>query len=76
MDDDNEYIPLWSSQQYSASLEEGEMSPFIVKVEATDKDCSPQFGDVCDYAITGSQDINFAINSQGIITNSQPLWSR
>ena len=75
VDDVNEYIPLWSQEEYSAELEEGELSRFLVRLEATDKDCSPHFGDICDYSISGG-DSSFSINNQGIISNTRQLWSR
>ena len=75
VEDINEFIPQWSEEEYSAQLEEGKMEDFILEVTATDRDCSPQFGDVCKYSISGS-DESFAIDHQGIITNTRPLWSR
>ena len=75
VEDVNEYIPLWSQEEYSASLEEGEMSANILEVAASDNDCSPQYGDVCKYSISGP-DRTFAIDQQGVISNTQPLWAR
>ena len=75
VEDVNEYIPLWSQEEYSATLEEGEMSANILEVAASDNDCSPQYGDVCKYSISGP-DQTFAIDQQGVITNTQPLWAR
>ena len=75
VDDVNEYIPLWSEQEYSGQLEEGELSTFILQVDASDNDCSPKFGDICKYSISGS-DKTFSIDQQGIITNTEPLWTR
>ena len=96
MDDVNEFIPLWSEQEYNGQLEEGDLSSFILQVkriagtqkclslniscsqvEATDNDCSPNYGDVCKYSISGSEaEAVFSVDQQGIITNTQPLWSR
>ena len=75
VEDVNEYIPLWSQEEYSAQLEEGDMPEKILQVAASDKDCSPQFGDICKYSISGP-DQTFAIDQQGVITNTQPLWAR
>ena len=75
VEDVNEYIPLWSQEEYSATLEEGEMSANILEVAASDNDCSPQYGDVCKYSISGP-DQTFAIDQQGVISNTQPLWAR
>ena len=75
VEDVNEYIPLWSQEEYSATLEEGEMSANILEVAASDNDCSPQYGDVCKYSISGP-DQTFAIDQEGVIRNTQPLWAR
>ena len=72
--DVNEYIPEWSQEEYSAQVEEGILSDFILQVTATDKDCSPSFGEVCQYSIT-SPDQPFQITEDGIITNSLVLSS-
>lgn len=74
--DVNEYIPEWSEEEYSASVEEGGNSKDggtnILKVTATDRDCSPEFGDICSYAIT-SPDQPFSVDSLGVITSTKPL---
>ena len=33
VDDVNEFIPLWSEQEYNGQLEEGDLSSFILQVE-------------------------------------------
>lgn len=33
MDDVNEFIPLWSEQEYNGQLEEGDLSSFILQVK-------------------------------------------
>ena len=75
VEDVNEYIPLWSQEEYSAQLEEGKMAEKILEVAASDNDCSPQFGDVCKYSISGP-DQTFAIDQQGVISNTRPLWAK
>ena len=72
--DVNEYIPEWSQEEYSGQVEEGILSDFILQVSATDRDCSPTFGDICQYSIT-SPDQPFQITEDGIITNSLVLSS-
>ena len=72
--DVNEYIPEWSQEEYSAQVEEGILSDFILQVSATDKDCSPTFGDICQYSIT-SPDQPFQITEAGVLTNSRVLSS-
>ena len=70
--DVNEYIPEWSQEEYSGQVEEGDMEEAIVEVEARDKDCSPTFGEICQYTIT-SPDQPFRINQAGRISNISPL---
>ena len=72
--DVNEYIPEWSEEEYSGQVEEGVLADFILKVTATDRDCSPTFGDICQYSIT-SPDQPFRISESGVITNTQELSS-
>ena len=33
VEDVNEYIPLWSEEEYSAQLQEGDVSAFILQVK-------------------------------------------
>jgi len=70
--DVNEYIPEWGQEEYAGQVEEGEMSEAIVTVSATDRDCSPTFGDVCSYSIS-SPDQPFVVDQRGVISNSRPL---
>lgn len=70
--DVNEYIPEWKEEEYSGQVEEGEMSAGIVTVTATDRDCSPTFGDVCSYSISSAEQ-PFSVDQQGIIINTRPL---
>ena len=72
--DVNEYIPEWSQEEYSGQVEEGILAEFILQVTARDKDCSPTFGDICQYSIT-SPEQPFQISETGVITNSQLLSS-
>ena len=74
MKDVNEYIPEWSEEEYSGQVEEGVLADFILKLTATDRDCSPTFGDICQYSIT-SPDQPFRISESGVITNTQELSS-
>ena len=70
--DVNEYIPEWSQEEYSGQVEEDRMADFILQVTAKDKDCSPTFGEICQYSIT-SPDQPFQINQEGVISNSLAL---
>lgn len=47
----------------------------IIRVEATDKDCTPLFGDVCKYEIL-TLDQPFTIDNEGSIRNTEPLSHR
>lgn len=45
-------------------------------MEATDRDCSPLFGDVCKYEILASASTDhqpFVIDKEGVIRNTVPL---
>lgn len=44
----------------------------IIRVEATDRDCSPLFGDVCKYEISADHQ-PFTIDKEGVIRNTIPL---
>lgn len=70
--DVNEYIPQWGEEEYSGQVEEEEVSDFILRVTATDRDCSPAFGDICRYIIS-SPNQPFQVDQQGVITNTVPL---
>ena len=70
--DVNEYIPQWGEEEYSGQVEEGEVSDFILRVIATDRDCSPTFGDICRYIISNPNQ-PFQVDQHGVITNTAPL---
>lgn len=57
-------------------VDEGRLYKEIIRVEATDRDCSPLFGDVCKYEILASASTDhqpFVIDKEGIIRNTVPL---
>lgn len=56
-------------------VDEGRLYPEIIRVEATDKDCTPLFGDVCKYEIL-TLDQPFTIDNEGSIRNTEPLSHR
>jgi hypothetical protein len=68
----NEYAPTFSEPSYVRQVDEGRIYSEIVRVEATDRDCTPKFGDVCKYEILTS-DQPFVIDMEGIIRNTEPL---
>lgn len=67
----NKYTPVFTKQQYIGRVKQGEVTPKIVKVEATDADVNA-LGKVCEYFIRTS-DIPFDINNKGVISLSKPL---
>ncbi|EDV90953.1 GH24001 [Drosophila grimshawi] len=70
--DINEYAPTFLQPSYVTEVDEGKLYNEIIRVEATDKDCTPLFGDVCKYDILNS-DEPFTIDNEGSIKNTEPL---
>ncbi|XP_060534090.1 calsyntenin-1 isoform X2 [Cylas formicarius] len=70
--DVNEYPPTFTEPSYVRQVDEGRIYNEIVRVEATDRDCTPKFGDVCKYEILTS-DQPFVIDMDGVIRNTEPL---
>ncbi|XP_050357036.1 calsyntenin-1 [Nymphalis io] len=73
--DVNEFAPVFSQAAYVRSVDEGKLYDEIVRVEATDRDCTPRYGDVCKYEISNDGDSSqpFAIDNEGVIRNTEPL---
>nr|XP_032524992.1 calsyntenin-1 [Danaus plexippus plexippus] len=73
--DVNEFAPVFNQAAYVRSVDEGKVYDEIVRVEATDRDCTPRYGDVCKYEIVNDGDRNqpFAIDNEGVIRNTEPL---
>uniref|UniRef100_A0A182R0Q4 Cadherin domain-containing protein n=1 Tax=Anopheles farauti TaxID=69004 RepID=A0A182R0Q4_9DIPT len=61
-----------SHQRWDGWVDEGRLYQEIIRVEATDKDCTPLFGDVCKYEIL-TNDQPFTIDNEGSIRNTEPL---
>lgn len=59
-------------QIHTQQVDEGRLYQEILRIEATDKDCTPLFGDVCKYEIL-TKDQPFTINNEGSIRNTEPL---
>ncbi|XP_037089773.1 calsyntenin-1-like, partial [Pollicipes pollicipes] len=72
VEDVNEFAPRFTERSYILDVDEGRLYDEIVQVSAEDKDCSPKYGDICQYEILSS-DQPFIINSQGTIRNTEPL---
>ncbi|XP_067637528.1 calsyntenin-1 [Eurosta solidaginis] len=70
--DINEYAPTFLQPSYVTEVDEGRLYKEIIRVEATDKDCTPLFGDVCKYEILNN-DQPFIIDNEGSIKNAVPL---
>ncbi|KAK6634850.1 hypothetical protein RUM44_000097 [Polyplax serrata] len=70
--DINEYPPTFIEPSYVKQVDEGRLYNEIVRVEATDRDCTPKYGDVCKYEILTS-DQPFTIDNEGAIRNTEPL---
>lgn len=70
--DINEYAPTFLDPSYVCQVDEGRLYEEIVRVEATDRDCTPKYGDVCKYEILTS-DQPFTIDNEGAIRNTEPL---
>lgn len=70
--DVNEYAPAFSEPSYVRQVDEGRLYTEIVRVEATDRDCTPKYGDVCKYEIL-TADQPFVIDAEGAIRNTEPL---
>lgn len=57
---------------YVTEVDEGRLYQEIIRVEATDKDCTPLFGDVCKYEILTPEQ-PFTIDNEGSIRNTEAL---
>lgn len=64
VNDVNEFSPVFVEHHYEASVPEGRLFDRIVKVEALDADCSPQYSQICFYEIA-THDVPFAIDNDG-----------
>lgn len=62
--DVNEFPPVFSQSAYVKTVDEGRLYDEIVRVEATDRDCTPRYGDVCKYEILDSN-TPFTIDNEG-----------
>ncbi|XP_023939658.2 calsyntenin-1 [Bicyclus anynana] len=72
--DVNEFAPVFSQAAYVRSVDEGALYPELLRVDATDRDCTPRYGDVCKYEILQDGERQpFAIDDEGVIRNTEPL---
>ncbi|XP_029677360.1 calsyntenin-1 [Formica exsecta] len=70
--DVNEYAPQFLQPAYVSTVDEGRLYEEVVRVEASDRDCTPKFGDVCKYEIL-TADQPFIIDNEGAIRNTELL---
>lgn len=64
MNDVNEYAPVFKEKNYQAAVAEGRRYESILRVEAADADCSPQFSQICSYEIV-TPDVPFTVDKDG-----------
>lgn len=64
--DVNEYGPVFKERSYKAAAVEGRQHASILRVEAVDADCSPQFSQICSYEIL-TPDVPFTVDKDGKI---------
>lgn len=70
--DVNEYAPVFKEKSYKAAVVEGKQHGSILRVEAMDADCSPQFSQICSYEIL-TPDVPFTVDKDGYIKNTEKL---
>lgn len=60
----NEYAPVFKEKSYKAAVVEGKRQDNVLRVEAVDADCSPQFSQICSYEIL-TPDVPFTVDKDG-----------
>ncbi|XP_058530833.1 calsyntenin-1 isoform X3 [Ochotona princeps] len=72
VNDVNEFAPMFKEKSYKATVVEGKPPGNILRVEAVDADCSPQFSQICSYEIL-TPDVPFTVDEDGYIKNTEKL---
>ncbi|XP_038629961.1 calsyntenin-3-like [Scyliorhinus canicula] len=72
VNDVNEFVPVFVERLYHVAVSEGKMYERVLKVEAVDGDCSPQYSQICFYEIL-TAGVPFSIDNDGNIRNSEKL---
>ncbi|XP_069890030.1 calsyntenin-3-like [Dipodomys merriami] len=72
VNDVNEFAPVFVDRLYRASVTEGKLYDRILRVEAVDGDCSPQYSQICYYEIL-TPNTPFLIDNDGNIENTEKL---
>ncbi|XP_030632687.1 calsyntenin-2-like, partial [Chanos chanos] len=70
--DVNEFSPVFSAEEYEATVTEGRVYDSILQVQASDQDCSLQYSQICSYHIT-TPNTPFAVDRNGNIRNTERL---
>lgn len=66
VNDVNEFAPVFVEKLYRVAVTEGKLYDRILRVEAIDGDCSPQYSQICYYEIL-TPNIPFLIDNDGEI---------
>ncbi|NWT60106.1 CSTN3 protein, partial [Erythrocercus mccallii] len=72
VNDVNEFAPVFVEKLYRVAVTEGKLYDRILRVEAIDGDCSPQYSQICYYEIL-TPNIPFLIDNDGNIENTEKL---
>lgn len=64
VNDVNEFAPVFVERLYRAAVTEGKLYDHILRVEAIDGDCSPQYSQICYYEIL-TPNTPFLIDNDG-----------
>ncbi|XP_069774544.1 calsyntenin-1 isoform X5 [Narcine bancroftii] len=72
VNDVNEYSPVFKEKSYKATVVEGKKYDSILRVEAIDADCSPQYSQICSYEIV-TPNVPFTIDKDGFIKNTEKV---
>lgn len=73
VNDVNEFAPVFVEKLYRVAVTEGKLYDRILRVEAIDGDCSPQYSQICYYEIL-TPNIPFLIDNDG--KNWHLPWAR
>lgn len=74
VNDVNEFSPVFVERRYEASVPEGRLFDRIVRVEAVDADCSPQYSQICFYDII-TPNVPFTIDNDGENYNCKSFFN-
>uniref|UniRef100_A0A8D0H974 Calsyntenin-3 n=1 Tax=Sphenodon punctatus TaxID=8508 RepID=A0A8D0H974_SPHPU len=72
VNDVNEFAPVFVEKLYRVAVTEGKLYDRILRVEAIDGDCSPQYSQICYYEIL-TPNVPFLIDNDGNIENTEKL---